>query len=197
MPRQHHVRARLVLLRDLCLWGSQDRTETARRGSVVGPGDQREPPLGKQTLYRLSYSRSRGAESTAAVRRLQRQHTSRPGPSQHIVGLAQGPSRDRRAARAGRRDDLARDLVAGDGDSHNDARMQDPNTDRKASGTNAPDERVGGSITRGFLFADLRGYTRFVETRGAATAADLLLRYRALVRGLVGRIRRRGDPDGR
>jgi branched-chain amino acid transport system substrate-binding protein len=55
------------------------------------------------------------------------------------------------------------------------------------TGVTATDERTGGSITRGFLFADLRGYTRFVETRGAAVAANLLLRYRALVRDLVGR----------
>jgi branched-chain amino acid transport system substrate-binding protein len=48
-------------------------------------------------------------------------------------------------------------------------------------------ERAGGSITRGFLFADLRGYTRFVERRGATAAAALLVRYRALVRELVGR----------
>jgi class 3 adenylate cyclase len=32
----------------------------------------------------------------------------------------------------------------------------------------------GGTITRGFLFADLRGYTDFVEERGAAAAATLL-----------------------
>jgi branched-chain amino acid transport system substrate-binding protein len=44
-----------------------------------------------------------------------------------------------------------------------------------------------GSITRGFLFADLRGYTQFVETHGAAAAADVLVRYRALVRDLVSR----------
>jgi branched-chain amino acid transport system substrate-binding protein len=43
------------------------------------------------------------------------------------------------------------------------------------------------TVTRGFLFADLRGYTAFVEQRGAAAAADLLTRYRALVRGGIGR----------
>ena len=43
--------------------------------------------------------------------------------------------------------------------------------------------------TRGFLFADLRDYTRFVEEHGAAEAADLLLRYRALVRDVVSRYR--------
>lgn len=42
-----------------------------------------------------------------------------------------------------------------------------------------------GTPTRGFLFADLRGYTEFVESNGAAAAAVLLERYRALVRGLI------------
>src|SRR5436190_8504339 len=43
------------------------------------------------------------------------------------------------------------------------------------------------TITRGFLFADLRGYTEFVEQRGAAAAAELLTRYRALARAEIGR----------
>jgi branched-chain amino acid transport system substrate-binding protein len=42
-----------------------------------------------------------------------------------------------------------------------------------------------GTPTRGFLFADLRGYTEFVERNGAAAAARLLERYRALIRGLI------------
>ncbi len=41
--------------------------------------------------------------------------------------------------------------------------------------------------TRGFLFADLRDYTRFVETNGADAAAELLGRYRELVRHAVSR----------
>jgi class 3 adenylate cyclase/ABC-type branched-subunit amino acid transport system substrate-binding protein len=45
----------------------------------------------------------------------------------------------------------------------------------------------GGTITRGFLFADLRGYTDFVEQRGAAAAAELLTRYRVLAREAIGR----------
>jgi class 3 adenylate cyclase len=45
----------------------------------------------------------------------------------------------------------------------------------------------GGPITRGFLFADLRGYTYFVERQGAAVAAELLTRYRALAREAIGR----------
>jgi branched-chain amino acid transport system substrate-binding protein len=40
-------------------------------------------------------------------------------------------------------------------------------------------------MTRGFLFADLRGYTAFTEAHGAAAAAMLLERYRVLVRGAI------------
>jgi class 3 adenylate cyclase/ABC-type branched-subunit amino acid transport system substrate-binding protein len=43
------------------------------------------------------------------------------------------------------------------------------------------------SVTRAFLFADLRGYTDFVEGHGAAAAASLLSRYRALARDAIGR----------
>lgn len=49
-----------------------------------------------------------------------------------------------------------------------------------ASSTPEPD-----SVTRGFLFSDLRGYTHFVESRGATTAAALLVRYRALARAAI------------
>lgn len=48
---------------------------------------------------------------------------------------------------------------------------------------------VTGSVTRGFLFADLRGYTSFVERAGAHRAAVMLARYRELVREQVGRFR--------
>jgi branched-chain amino acid transport system substrate-binding protein len=41
------------------------------------------------------------------------------------------------------------------------------------------------SPTRGFLFADLRDYTHYVEAHGAADAAELLVRYRSLVRQAV------------
>ena len=44
-----------------------------------------------------------------------------------------------------------------------------------------------GTITRGFLFADLRGYTNYVEQRGAVAAAELLTRYRVLARQEIGR----------
>lgn len=44
-----------------------------------------------------------------------------------------------------------------------------------------------GTITRGFLFADLRGYTNYVEQRGAVAAAELLRRYRVLARQEIGR----------
>lgn len=41
--------------------------------------------------------------------------------------------------------------------------------------------------TRGFLFADLRGYTRFVESHGDKAASELLSAYRTLVRAAVAR----------
>ena len=41
------------------------------------------------------------------------------------------------------------------------------------------------SVTRGFLFADLRDYTRYLEGHGAAAAAALLERYRGAVREAV------------
>jgi class 3 adenylate cyclase len=41
------------------------------------------------------------------------------------------------------------------------------------------------SLTRGFLFADLRGYTSYIDRRGVNAAADLLKRFRQLVRGAV------------
>ncbi len=52
--------------------------------------------------------------------------------------------------------------------------------------------------TRGFLFADLRGYTEYVETRGDREAAELLAAYRTLVRATLARhegaeVRTEGD----
>lgn len=52
--------------------------------------------------------------------------------------------------------------------------------------------------TRGFLFADLRDYSRFTERHGDDAAAQLLARYRLTVREVVGRfdgaeIRTEGD----
>lgn len=52
--------------------------------------------------------------------------------------------------------------------------------------------------TRGFLFADLRGYTAFVEAHGDEAAVGLLRAYRSLVRDVVARhegaeIRTEGD----
>jgi class 3 adenylate cyclase len=41
------------------------------------------------------------------------------------------------------------------------------------------------SITRGFLFADLRGYTSYVDEHGDHAGAEILERYRALVRAAV------------
>jgi class 3 adenylate cyclase len=59
------------------------------------------------------------------------------------------------------------------------------------------DGGVAGAY-RGFLFADLRGYTAFGETHGDRAAADLLDAYRMLVRDEVARhagaeIRTEGD----
>ncbi len=50
-----------------------------------------------------------------------------------------------------------------------------------------PGETAGDRRTLGFLFADLRGYTAFVEANGDAAAAELLGRYRAMVRETVAR----------
>ena len=54
------------------------------------------------------------------------------------------------------------------------------------------------SQTHGFLFADLRGYTRFAESHGDQAAAQLLSRYRLLVREVIAQfdgaeIRTEGD----
>ncbi len=66
-----------------------------------------------------------------------------------------------------------------DGAAPEDAAATVPDTDKAGQDT--------GPVTRGFLFADLRGYTEFVERAGDSRAADLLERYRALVRGVVAR----------
>jgi class 3 adenylate cyclase len=60
------------------------------------------------------------------------------------------------------------------------------------------EEEPADAAYRGFLFADLRGYTAFVERHGNAAAADLLDAYRSLVRDEVARhagaeIRTEGD----
>lgn len=46
-----------------------------------------------------------------------------------------------------------------------------------------PERPEGG--THGLLFADLRGYTKLVDTRGATEATRLLERYRLLTRDVV------------
>jgi len=51
-----------------------------------------------------------------------------------------------------------------------------------------PDSPVP-TVTHGFLFADLRGYTRYVDSHGDHAAAELLDRYRTLVRGAVSAFR--------
>ncbi len=58
--------------------------------------------------------------------------------------------------------------------------------------------QTGGPRTRGFLFADLRGYTQYVESRGDVAAVVLLASYRSIVRDTIGRyegaeIRTEGD----
>jgi class 3 adenylate cyclase len=53
----------------------------------------------------------------------------------------------------------------------------------------APRASEASTTTHGFLFADLRGYTRYVDAHGDHAAADLLDRYRALVRGAVANFR--------
>jgi len=44
---------------------------------------------------------------------------------------------------------------------------------------------AGGPLVHGFLFADLRGYTADAEAHGDAWAAELLDRYRVIVRGVL------------
>lgn len=44
---------------------------------------------------------------------------------------------------------------------------------------------VEDSQTRGFLFADIRGYTEYMERHGATATAELLARYRAIVRATI------------
>jgi class 3 adenylate cyclase len=51
----------------------------------------------------------------------------------------------------------------------------------------APNQYSRERTTRGFLFADLRGYTNFVERQGDEVAALLLRDYRRLVRDVVAR----------
>ena len=57
--------------------------------------------------------------------------------------------------------------------------------DPDESDVRATEGDEAGVPTRAFLFADLRGYTEFVERHGAVTAAELLEHYRELVRGRV------------
>ena len=47
------------------------------------------------------------------------------------------------------------------------------------------DSSASGPMTHGFLFADLRGYTAYAEAHGDAAAADLIDRYRILVRAVL------------
>jgi eukaryotic-like serine/threonine-protein kinase len=47
---------------------------------------------------------------------------------------------------------------------------------------------VQPATTRGFLFADLRDYTRYAETHGDEAAAELLAAYRAIMREVLGHV---------
>lgn len=50
-----------------------------------------------------------------------------------------------------------------------------------------PSENGPVAVTRGFLFADLRGYTAYVEAHGDPSGAALLERYRAMMRETIAR----------
>jgi len=72
------------------------------------------------------------------------------------------------------------------------------NDSRRTERSDLPAADDGDAAYRGFLFADLRGYTAYVERHGDSVAADLLDDYRALVRAEVDRftgaeIRTEGD----
>jgi branched-chain amino acid transport system substrate-binding protein len=68
--------------------------------------------------------------------------------------------------------------------------VSEPGEGTGAEAAAAPEAQSdGSSLTRGFLFADLRGYTPYLEKHGAAAAADLLARYYAMVREAVARYR--------
>ena len=86
----------------------------------------------------------------------------------------------------GRPDRLVRPLVRVVRGAHNAGTWPDP---KAATGElkagESPRPAPSGSPTRGFLFADLRDYTRYVEGHGAVDAAELLVRYRAIVRQAV------------
>jgi class 3 adenylate cyclase len=61
-----------------------------------------------------------------------------------------------------------------------------PPTSAAAAGPPSPAAGAdAASVTHGFLFADLRDYTGYVEARGDRAGAALLERYRSLVRGVV------------
>jgi class 3 adenylate cyclase len=53
--------------------------------------------------------------------------------------------------------------------------------------TSVTSKRKPATVTRAFLFSDLRDYTSFVEAKGDAAAARLLREYRTLVRREVAR----------
>lgn len=58
-------------------------------------------------------------------------------------------------------------------------------TDKRDTADDPAPPDTAEAAYRGFLFADLRGFTAFVESRGESAAADLLDAYRTLVREQV------------
>ena len=62
---------------------------------------------------------------------------------------------------------------------------EEPAHPRDAAASPGPSVDQAPSLTRGFLFADLRGYTSYVEQHGDHAGAQLLERYRTLVRAAV------------
>src|SRR5438045_5789863 len=61
--------------------------------------------------------------------------------------------------------------------------------DGRSAATGGVSVEQPSSQTHGFLFADLRDYTRFVEARGDLAAAQLLQQYRDLMREVIARSR--------
>jgi class 3 adenylate cyclase len=60
-----------------------------------------------------------------------------------------------------------------------------PSEANDSRSTTSATDRAVSSATHGFLFADLRGYTAYLDRRGAMSGAALLQRFRDLVRVAV------------
>jgi class 3 adenylate cyclase len=99
-------------------------------------------------------------------------HVESPPPSLAALRPDLGPAIDAVVARALAKRAEDRYPTAGD-------------LGRAASSALSPSESRVSPLTRGFLFADLRGYTDYVEAHGDRAAAELLDVYRRLVRNVV------------